>query len=91
MSLDVFDKSLALPSLTPHQICLHIANNWPEPSLLQTNPSQLSQSLLTCQMLQTLNHLRGPLVDVFQYVHVTLVWGSKGLDPALQICLTSAK
>jgi len=54
-----------------------------EPSLLQTEQSQLSQPLLIQQMLQSLNHLCGPLLDSLQ--HVSLVLGSPELDPAFQM------
>jgi len=30
-------------------------------------------------------------VDVLQYIHIILVWGSPELDPVLQMCLTSAE
>ncbi|XP_069664098.1 coiled-coil domain-containing protein 169 isoform X3 [Haliaeetus albicilla] len=53
--------------------------------------SQLSHPLLICQMLQSLHHLHSPVLDLLQEVPVLLVPGSPELDPALQICLTSAK
>lgn len=42
-----------------------------------------------CKILQSLNHLCGPLLDTLQYSCVVL--GHVDLYPALQMCLTSAE
>jgi len=56
------------PSL---QVFVQIKKIPPEPSLPQAEQSQLSQPLLTEEMLQSLNHLHGPSLDSLQYVHVS--------------------
>lgn len=56
-----------------------------EPSLLQGEQFQLSQALLTGEMLQLLQHLCGLALDLLQYVHVFLLPRSTELDPALQM------
>ena len=43
----------------------------PEPALLQAGQSQLSQPLLTAEMLQSLHHLPGPVLDSAQSVPVS--------------------
>lgn len=43
----------------------------PKPHILSLDTiERISQPLLLRQMLQTLNHLHGSLLDLFQYVHV---------------------
>lgn len=42
-------------------------------------------------MLQSLNHVHGPLLDLLQYVAISVVLGSSALDPTVQMCLTRAK
>lgn len=42
-------------------------------------------------MLQSLNHLHSPMLDMLQEVCIILVLESPELDPALQIYLPSAK
>lgn len=51
----------------------------PEPHLLQAEQSQLSQPLLIAEVLCSIYHLGGSLLDSFQYAHVSLV-----LDTASQ-------
>lgn len=63
---------------------IHVAKIPPKPSTLQ---SQLSQPLLIQQMLQSLSHTCGLLLDLLLYVHVCLVVGIPELDPAIQPCL----
>lgn len=46
---------------------------------------RLSHPLLVSQMLQVLSHLRGPLLDLLQYVHVLPVRGSPEQDTAVQM------
>ncbi|KAK4823428.1 hypothetical protein QYF61_002114 [Mycteria americana] len=53
--------------------------------------TKLGGSVPILQMLQSLHHLCGSLLDQLQYVHVSFVLGSPDLDPALWTCLTSAK
>lgn len=65
-SLDTSEKSQA-----PSSILTSIRNvqkqiKSPEPSLLKAKQSQLSQHLLIFRMLQTLNHLSGPLLDMLE-------------------------
>ena len=67
------------------QVFTDIDNITPEPSVLQTGQSQLSQPFLNGEMLQSLHHLHGPSLDSLQYVRVSLVPGSPELDPALQL------
>lgn len=42
-------------------------------------------------MLQSLNHVHGPLLDLLQYVAISVVLGSSALDPTVQMCLTRAE
>lgn len=42
-------------------------------------------------MLQLLNHVHGPSLDLLQYVAISLALGSSALDPTVQMCLTRAK
>ena len=71
--------------LTPSvQVFTDIDNITPEPSVLQTGQSQLSQPFLNGEMLQSCNHLSGPLLDSLQYVRVSLVLESPELDTVLQ-------
>ena len=60
----------------------------PEPSLLWPEQSPLSQPPLIRQMLQALSHLCGSLLNLLQWVHVSLVLGSPALGTGLQACLT---
>lgn len=46
------------------------------------SPSSLS--LLECEMLQSLNHLCGPLLDSLHYVHPSFLLGRQKLDTAVQ-------
>ena len=89
--LDTTEESLAPSSVVPP---LGLSTHWcdlPEPPLLQAEESQLSQPLLVGQMLQALHCLRGPCLDFFQYIHLSLVLGSPELDTALQSGLTGAE
>ncbi|XP_032838773.2 uncharacterized protein LOC104362216 isoform X2 [Tyto alba] len=52
---------------------------------------KLSQPLLICHTLQSLSHLHSPVLDRLQEDRVFLVLESPELDPALWMCLTSAK
>ena len=75
----------------------------PEPSLLQAGQSQLSQPFLTEEMLQSLHHLHGPLLDCLQYVflsctkaHISIIpKGRASLgrdrDRALVLCASSTQ
>ena len=69
-----------------HQIFLHA----PEPSFPQAEHSQLCQPFVG-EVLQSLPHLHGPLLDSLQYVRVSLVLGNQGLNWALCMSLTRAK
>ena len=51
-----------------------------EPSLLQAEMPQLSQLVLTGEMLQSSDHLRGPPLDLHQQLHVLPVLGAPELD-----------
>ena len=57
--------------------------------LLQTEQSQLSQPLLTGEVLQSLHHLGGPLLDSLQYVQVSLVLTSPELEQYSRLNLIS--
>jgi len=63
----------------------------PEPSLLQAEQSQLCQPFLVQEMLHSLSHVHGPLLDLLQYVCISHGLESPALDPALQMCLSRAK
>lgn len=56
--------SLSSGFLSPGMRC-------PEPALLQAGQSQLSQPLLMAEMLQSLHHLHGPVLDSVQSVPVS--------------------
>ena len=73
-----------LPPLhsVPSGICIHWRDA-PEPALRQARQPQLSQPLLTEEMLQSTNHLCGPVLDLLQYVYIPLVLGSPELNLAL--------
>lgn len=51
-----------------------------EPSLLLAEQYQFSQPFLNLQMPQSINHLCGPLLDLLQYVYVSLVLGISEQD-----------
>lgn len=50
-----------------------------------------SQLFFMGEMLHTLNHHLGSLLDPLQYVHISVVLRSPERDPALQMHLTSAE
>lgn len=52
----------------------------PEPSLLQSKQSQLSQPLLKWKVFQSLHHFCAPSLDYLQRVHVSLVLGISELE-----------
>ena len=56
-----------------------------EPSLLQAELPQLPQPVLVGEVLQPLDHLRGPPLDPLQHIHVLLVLGAPELDAGLQV------
>jgi len=59
---------------------------WDLPTrLLLAEKSQLSQPFLIREMLQSLNHVCGPLQDSLWYVPVSLVLRSPDLDTVLQL------
>jgi len=79
------EKSLG-PSLHPAFTYLYILMRFPfKPSLLQTEQFQLSQPFLVGGMLQSLNHLSGPSLDLLQLLRISFVLGSPELDPAFQV------
>ena len=60
------------------------------PLLLQIPPSlpfsrMNSLSSPVCKTHLSLHHLSGPLLDLLQYIHVSVTLGSQGLDPAIQM------
>ena len=65
--LGIAQKSLALPSFVPP----FKYSDPPEPSLLQTKQSHLSQPLIIRDMLQSFHHLCGPSLYSLQSVHVS--------------------
>lgn len=66
------------------QVFVHIDNKVSTGTcLLQAEQSQLSQPLLTSQMLQSLHKLCSLLLDSFPYVHGLLILGTLGLDAEL--------
>lgn len=69
------------------QIFTYILRSSSDPPLLQDDQLQFSQPLLK-EVLQSLQHLDGPLLNSFQYVQVSLVLGGAELDcaPGTQQC-----
>ena len=57
----------------------------PEPSVLRAEQSQFSQLLLICEVLQSLNHPGGSLLESLQDAHVQLLLRSPKLDTVLQL------
>jgi len=47
-----------------------------EPSVLWAKQSHVSLPFLVAEMLQSLHHLSGPLLGLFQELHMSLVLGS---------------
>ena len=84
LPLGTTEKSLVPSFVHPPFSCLCTSMRSPQPSLLQVKQSRLSQPFLIGEMLQSLHHLRGILLDSRQCVHVSLVLGSPELDPVLQ-------
>lgn len=74
------DPSYLVP---PHHIVMHTYQN--PLSILQAEQSQLSQPLLTGEVLQVFDQLLGPLLDSFQYIQVSLVLRCPELEAALHI------
>lgn len=79
LSLGANEKSLFPSSLHPPFRCLCTLMN-PERSLSLVN----SPSSLTGQMLQSLNHLGGLLLNSLQYVHISQAQWSPELGSVLQ-------
>ena len=57
----------------------------PQPSLLQAEQPQLSQSFLMGEVVQPSDHFCGPALDSFQHVHVFPVLRSPELDAGLLV------
>ncbi|KAK4821092.1 hypothetical protein QYF61_013420 [Mycteria americana] len=55
-----------------------------EPSLLQAEQPQLSQTVFIGEVLQPSDHLRGPPLDSLQQLHVLLMLGAPELNTVLQ-------
>ena len=72
---------------TPHQIFIYMDEIIPETSLLMAQYSQLLAflSVVARQMLHSLNN---HVLDLLQYVHVSLVLGNPALYTALQMYFT---
>jgi len=83
LSLGTTEKYLSLSSLhSPFRyLCTLIRSSL---RLLQAEQSQLPQPFIMGEMLQSLNHLCGPLLDSLQHVHVCLVLRNPELDTELQ-------
>jgi len=56
-----------------------------EPFLLQAKQPQLSQPVLTGEVLQSLDDLHGPPLDSLEQVHVFLTLGASKLDIGLRV------
>lgn len=70
LTLDTSEKSSALSLLhPPFRYLQTLIGSTHKPPLFQTELSQLSQTLLTGEVLQSLEHFGCPLLDSFQYVH----------------------
>lgn len=57
--------------------------------ILKPDLSLLSQSLLVYQVLQSLSHLNGTVLDLLQYIHAFPAVRSSALDRGLWSGLTS--
>jgi len=55
----------------------------PDSSVLQHERSQVSQSFLICEMVQSFNHFHGPVLDALSYVYVSLVLGEPRTRPSI--------
>jgi len=77
--LRTVDFLIFIPS---HQVFIHADKISPQPSLLSAEQSPHSQPLLMWIMLQSLNHLCGPVLDS---LHIFLVQRNPELDTALQL------
>ena len=53
-------------------------------SLIQAKQAQLSQPFFIKKMLQSSDHLHGPLLDSLQQLHIFPVLGVRGLDTIFQ-------
>lgn len=86
-SLGTTEKSLAslssLPSLGNYTHC--------QDSLLHTEQPYLSQPLLVCQILQSLNYLCGLTFTELSPLYPCLELRSPNLGQTLQICLTTTE
>lgn len=71
------------------QIFMNIDEFSPEPPLLQAQQTQLSQPLLTREVLQSLQHLDVPLLDCLQCVILLLNWGAKNWTQCSTCSFTS--
>lgn len=86
LSTSTTEKSLAPFSLFPPIKYLY----FPEPSLLLTEESHLSQPVLIGKIFWSLNHLCISTLDSPQYVHVSFLLGNPELYMGLQCGLTNA-
>jgi len=73
-----------------HQLVVHIGEILPKPSFLQPEQSQHSQLLLIWQVLQSLNNLHGPLLNLLPCVCASLVVGSTELDTVIHDMIGNA-
>lgn len=73
--------NVCLHLLTPtHQLFTHIDEILSEPSFLQAEQSLLFQTLLIWQMLHSVSHLHGSLLDFLPCVYASVVLESPELD-----------
>lgn len=70
---------------------VYVLFRYPDPARLQAEKLQLSQHFLVHQVIQSLYHLCDSLLNLLQYVSISLVLGRPKQDPALQMCLTRAE
>jgi len=84
LSLGITEQSPAPTASHPPCRYLLTLMRSPLSLLLQAEESQLSQPLLTGEMLQSMNQLCGPLLDSLQYVYVLR---NPELDSVIQVWL----
>lgn len=84
-----WEVSVSIFFLSFYQVLILCNKILPEPSLLQAEQSQAFQPPLLFQILQALDHLHDPLLDLLQNIHVPLVLGAQIWAQHSRCALTS--
>ena len=71
MVVKQWEESVSILLIPTFQIPVHIDRISPEPSLFQNDQGQLPQPFLVRKVFKALHHFSSPLLDSFQYVHVS--------------------